>query len=103
MFAVLTTDDNVAAGRQTRQSSVYKGSTADRANDGNINGHLGNGETCMHTTVDLDYPWWAVDLGSERFVRSVTIYNRVDGNYVHIINETLKSSQDQAKIVWQHQ
>ena len=83
---------NKAAGCPTRQSSVFYGCVPERANDGNINGDLDVGFSCTHTTVDLDYPWWAVDLGSEHLVRSVIIYNRVDGNYVHFINDTLKSS-----------
>ena len=89
MFAVLTTDDNVAAGRPTRQSSVWDGHTSNRANDGNTNGDLEIGQSCTHTTGGLDYPWWAVDLESVRLVQSVVIYNRVNGNYVHFINETL--------------
>ena len=88
MFAVLTTDDNLAAGRPIKQSSMFEGHTPDRATDGNINGDLEIGQSCMHTTVDLDYPWWAVDLGSERLVQSVVIYNRVDGKSNYFINNT---------------
>ena len=91
MFAVLTTDDNVAAGRPTRQSSVSQGGVPERANDGNINGHFNRGQSCTHTTEDLDYPWWAVDLGSERLVLSVVIFNRVDSKCVHFINNLIKT------------
>ena len=101
-------DDNInaAAGRPTRQSSLFHGlygGAPERGNDGNINGDYRVGQSCTHTNIHHDYAWWAVDLESVYLVRSVVIYNRVDGNYVHFMNETTKSSQDQAKIVWQHQ
>ena len=73
---------NVAAGRPTRQSSVDDGASADRANDGEVNGHYYKG-SCTLTADPTNNPWWAVDLDSKRYVRSVIIYNRVDGNYVH--------------------
>ncbi|KAK2178256.1 hypothetical protein NP493_551g03036 [Ridgeia piscesae] len=68
--------DNVALSRPTRQSSVFFGATSDRANDGNIDGHFSD-KSCTFTATNLDYPWWAVDLESERHVRSVIIYNRL--------------------------
>ncbi|KAK2189176.1 hypothetical protein NP493_114g06066 [Ridgeia piscesae] len=34
--------------------------------------------SCTLTVDSTNYPWWAVDLESERLVRSVVIYNRVD-------------------------
>ena len=86
-FAVLTSEANVAAGRPTRQSSVSSGASADRANDRDVNGNYFIG-SCTLTVDSTNYPWWAVDLESERYVRSVVIYNRVDGNYVHFINNT---------------
>ena len=82
---------NVAAGRPSRQSSVFEKDTADRANDGNINGVFDVGLSCTQTSEPGAYPWWAVDLEAELLVRTVIIFNRVDGNYVHFINETLKS------------
>ena len=79
---MLTTEDNDAAGRPTRQSSVDEGGSADRANDGDVNGDYDKG-SCTLTVDSTNYPWWAVDLESKRYVRSVVIYNRVDGNYAH--------------------
>ena len=72
---------NVAVGRPSRQSSTETITDwdvgPDRANDGNVNGNMNVGQSCSHT-VESDYPWWAVDLGSVRLVLSVHIYNRVD-------------------------
>ena len=83
-FVVLTSEDNVAAGRPTRQSSVDDGASADRAIDGDVNGHYYKG-SCTLTVDSTNYPWWAVDLESERLVQSVVIYNRVDGKCVQIL------------------
>ena len=72
------TEMNVALGRRTRQSSVYKQYGSDKAVDGNTNGNLGAGGSCTHTNAGANYPWWAADLEYERVVLSVHIYNRVD-------------------------
>ena len=75
---VLTLEMNVALGRPSRQSSTeFLRAGPERANDGNVNGHLNLDKSCTHTQL-TDYPWWAVDLGSVRLVLSVDIYNRVD-------------------------
>ena len=80
LFVDVKAIDNIALNRTTKQSSEANGGAPDRANDGNIDGYyLAN--SCTSTDGALDYPWWAVDLGSERLVRSVVIYNRVDGKY----------------------
>ena len=80
LFEGVRAIDNVALSRPTRQSSVFFGATSDRANDGNIDGHFSD-KSCTFTATNLDYPWWAVDLESERHVRSVIIYNRLHGEY----------------------
>ena len=87
MFAVVITEDNVAAGRPTKQSSEANSGASDRATDGNINGDFIRGQSCTHTP-ELDYPWWAVDLEYEHLVRSVVIYNRADGMCVYFINNS---------------
>ena len=71
---------NIALRRPSRISSSKYGGTADKANDGNINGIFNRG-SCTHNEDSLK-PWWAVDLESERLVLSVHIYNRVDGTCV---------------------
>ena len=81
-FIDVRADDNVALGRPTRQSSEANGASSDRANDGNTNGELETGQSCAVTTDKYPNPWWAVDLGSERLVRSVVIYNRVHRKYI---------------------
>ncbi|KAI0242703.1 hypothetical protein LSAT2_011778 [Lamellibrachia satsuma] len=79
MFAkqVLTTEDNIAVGRPARQSSLFDFGTPDRVVDGNINGNSHIMKSCSHTDI-AQRPWWTVDLESERLVRSVHIYNRVE-------------------------
>jgi len=75
------TEENVALGRRTRQSTVYMETGSDRAVDGNTNGDHKAGSGCTHTNAGANYPWWAADLEYERVVLSVHIYNRVDRKY----------------------
>jgi len=79
LFVAVRAIDNIALSRPTRQSSVGYGGVPDRATDGNIDGHYKDNSCAC--TRETPYPWWAVDLGSERLVRSVVIYNRVDRKY----------------------
>ncbi|KAI0208018.1 hypothetical protein LSAT2_007353 [Lamellibrachia satsuma] len=90
---VLTTADNIARGRPTNQTGVLCDGSAEKGNDGNINGHFNDGRSCTHTG-DSNYPWWAVDLQSERLVTSVHIYNRVDccSERLHDIRVGLKDT-----------
>ena len=73
--AVLSTGNNLALGRPARQLSTQSGASADRAVDGNTDGHFSR-RTCTHT-YRVDNPWWAVDLGSACTIGTVKIYNRV--------------------------
>jgi len=67
--------DNVARGCACRQSSTYNKLGPEIAIDGEF---TGNGEpTCTHTQLDIQ-PWWEVDLGRERVLESVTVWNRQD-------------------------
>ena len=77
MFAEGITEQNVAFGRRTRQSSMHNDYSSDRAVDGNTNGDIVVGKSCTHTGLDRNYPWWAADLEYEFIVLSVHIYNRV--------------------------
>ena len=57
------------------QVSVYGGSGASRAVDGNKNKDWHQG-SCMHTEVEKD-PWWRVDLGASLPVAEVFVVNRL--------------------------
>ncbi|KAK2174249.1 hypothetical protein NP493_816g02032 [Ridgeia piscesae] len=90
-FALNAAERNIALRRPSRISSSKNGGTADKANDGNINGIFRRG-SCTHNDDSLK-PWWAVDLESERLVLSVHIYNRVDDpNQLHDLLLGLKDT-----------
>jgi F5/8 type C domain/Core-2/I-Branching enzyme len=71
--------ENFALSKACTQSSVSewsRGSTpeldAKTANDGNIRSY-----SCFHTLLEPN-PWWQVDLGVTRNVRTVALFNRED-------------------------
>ena len=71
---------NIAIGRESRQSSEYENGYrgAYWANDGNRNQTFHNpfGVYCSHTRSNEAEYWWAVDLGKIYSVDTITIYNR---------------------------
>ncbi len=69
---------NIAPQGKARQSSTASGGNPNRAIDGKTNGEYGAG-TSTHTREDEKNPWWEVDLGSEKPIESVGIWNRTDG------------------------
>ena len=78
VIAVLSTEENIAFGRPTTESSTMSDCPQSNAVDGDTNGNFPD-HSCTHTLDSgTAYPWWAVDLGSARHIDSVHIYNRVD-------------------------
>jgi hypothetical protein len=69
---------NVAAKGQATQSSTDFGGAAARAIDGNTNGDYYGANSVTHTKQGDD-PWWEVDLGEERTLDELVIWNRTDG------------------------
>jgi len=67
---------NLASGASAWLSSTGFGAVSSRAIDGNNNGNW-NGGSCACTNQQ-SFPWLAIDLGSQRTVNSVVIYNRQD-------------------------
>lgn len=67
---------NLAVGRPATQSSTLKGASPSAAVDGNVDGVFSSGST-SHTDLQSG-PWWEVDLGSEKEVSSIEIWNRTD-------------------------
>jgi hypothetical protein len=79
-------ETNLALHRFSWQSSDLPGwgAVASRANDGNQSGNFWDGSV-THTDWGATFnvagvtgQWWAVDLGSERVVNKVKIWNRTD-------------------------
>ena len=65
---------DLAVNQPATQASVYGGSVASRAVDGNKNRDWGL-DSCIHTQVQKD-PWWRVELGASLSVAEVFIVNR---------------------------
>ncbi|MBL8206393.1 MAG: NPCBM/NEW2 domain-containing protein [Blastocatellia bacterium] len=74
--SVSATAVNVAQGRSATQSSTYSGAAASRAVDGNTNGAF-RSNSVTHTNSNAN-AWWQVDLGSNRAIESIRLYNRTD-------------------------
>ncbi|MEP3837798.1 MAG: carbohydrate-binding protein [Algibacter sp.] len=69
------------------QSSTDYGGDASRANDGNTNGNFGSGSV-SHTEhgTEGSLKWWQVDLGADKTIWEIVIYNRTGGSYTENLN-----------------
>lgn len=72
---VLRDGTNVSSTVAATQSSS-DGAGADRAVDGQTEGHFDLGSVTL--TRPQDHPWWEVDLGAEHPVEEIVIWNRTD-------------------------
>jgi hypothetical protein len=86
MLCSLPEEENLALNRPSYQSSTVPGYDAgpSRANDGNRSGNFWD-NSVSHTDAGFTWgvseapgQWWYVDLGAERVVNSVRIWNRTD-------------------------
>ena len=75
-----TQEDGVIA----TQSSTRSGGVASRAIDGNRDGIFSN-DSVTHTR-DSEGSWWEVDLGVDRSVMRVGVYNRTGGAQIRLSN-----------------
>jgi hypothetical protein len=71
----LLPENNVARGKQAKQSSLSKYSTAEGAR-GALSG-IKTGGFGFHTQLE-DNPWWMVDLGDIFEVSDIVVFNRMD-------------------------
>ncbi len=72
--------ENVAIGKSAQQQpNAISGGVAQRAVDGNTNGNY-SANSVTHTDIGLE-PWWQVDLGANRAVEQIRIWNRTDGGF----------------------
>jgi azurin len=74
---VLSDGNNIAPGGKATQSSTSNGGEAPRAIDGKTDGSFGNNSQ-THSVENENNPWWELDLGGNRSIDSVTIWNRTD-------------------------
>jgi hypothetical protein len=67
---------NLALDAQASQSSQFGDASANRAIDGNTNGEFG--QKSVSHTKDETKPWLEIDLGSEKTMDQIKVYNRRD-------------------------
>lgn len=86
------------------QSSTAYGGEASRGNDGNTDGNFG-GNSVTHTEHGTNgsntLKWWQVDLGANKTIWEIVIYNRTGSNYSQYLNNfTVEIINDDGDIVF---
>jgi putative heme-binding domain-containing protein len=76
---IFSDGQNIAPAGRASQKETAHGGDAQRAIDGKTSGNYGDG-TSTHTPEDKNNPWWEVDLGGERAIEKIVVWNRTDGN-----------------------
>jgi len=85
---------NIARGSKASQSSTAYNCQADRAVDGKVNGNY------THTDHEQS-PWWEVDLGAERAMDRIVIWNRTAENEHRRMSGLAVAVMDSnRKVVW---
>jgi hypothetical protein len=73
--------ENFARDGTATQSSLHPKGEAAKAIDGNTDGQWHRGYSVTHTKHGDQNPWWEVDLGEEKDIDKIVVWNRLDGNY----------------------
>lgn len=100
---VFSDGKNVAKSGTATQSSVSAGGVPERAIDGNKNpDYNAKGQTHTSQGKNSNDPWWELDLGSEKKIESIQIYNRqgfeerLDGFTIELFDSEKKSVYQRA-------
>ncbi len=93
--------ENLArAGKATQSSTVY-GGVRKRAIDGNTNGDYFAANSTTHTKQENN-PWWEVDLGADKPIERIALWNRTDGPVgTRLANFKVVVLDKDRKPVWQ--
>lgn len=91
---------NIATdGKASAKDSAW-GGDAKLAIDGNTNGDWKK-KSIYHSKDNSTTPWWEVDLGGEKIINAVKVWNRTDGNYAdRLKNYSVIICDGSRKIVW---
>ncbi len=90
---------NVAPTGQASQRNTAYGGPAGKAIDGNKGASYGDGGQ-THTEENTPDPWWELDLGAERPIDSVAVFNRADGLGQRLDGYTLKVLDARREVVF---
>ncbi|MBL8037702.1 MAG: discoidin domain-containing protein [Nitrospira sp.] len=91
---------NIAQQGKATQSSTAGGALAERAIDGNTNGDYF--AHSVSSTSSEGNSWWELDLGKERRVSSVVLYNRADCCRDRIAPARIQLLTTGRDVVWEH-
>jgi len=90
------------AGKATQSSTTHDGKAA-LAIDGNTDGRFFETKTTTHTSAEDD-PWWELDLGEEKKVERVAVWNRTDNNLQsRLTNFRIRLLNAARETVWQQE
>ena len=89
---------NIAVKKPTVQNSTGHGGVSSRAVDGNTDGDWGKG-SITHTAENTDNPTWEVDLGDEKKIDVISIWNR-DGTESRLNGVEIVILDKERKSVW---
>ena len=93
--------ENVALKGTATQSSVDFDGPAKLASDGNTDGKYYDSKSVCHTMQE-DNPWWEVDLGADKPLEKIVVWNRTDATTESRLQGYKVLALDAAKnIVWQ--
>lgn len=74
---VFSGEQELARGKDARQSTTAYEGPASLAVDGNTNGHFFDAKSTTHTEQEMG-PWWEVDLGMPHRIDRLSLWNRND-------------------------
>ena len=86
--------ENLALGKRATQSSTMGKCEAARAVDGKVK------YAFTHTETSED-PWWQVDLGKEREIDRIVVWNRSAFGYFKLAGFRVRVLDKRRKVVWQ--
>jgi hypothetical protein len=98
---VMSGGENVALKGTASQSSTDYEGPAKLATDGNTDGRYYESKSVCHTKQE-DNPWWEVDLGAEKPLDKIVVWNRTDATTEARLQGYKVLALDAAKnVVWQ--
>lgn len=92
--------NNLARAGEARQSSTAYNGPARLAIDGNTDGEFEKAKSTTHTETTSD-PWWELDLGSERRVDRLVVWNRTDAASDRLKDFRVVLLDEGRKTVWE--
>ncbi|MDX1963657.1 MAG: chitobiase/beta-hexosaminidase C-terminal domain-containing protein [Pirellulales bacterium] len=85
------------AGKASQSTTGY-GCTANRANDGNTSSSFFNGS--LSSTDTETNPWWSVDLGEEKQIGLIKVFNRGDCCGERLSQAIVEVLDGEGKVTW---